>query len=82
VCDVRCTVRIGHCWDSLGIVDAGVCNHASLSERGGCKIFMSGWAAPYFFPGNMACIEDEVSPQNRADSPQRHVGALELESIQ
>jgi len=82
MCDVRCTARIGHCWDSLGTEDAGVRNHALLSERGGYKIFMSGWAAPYFSPGSTGCMEDEVSSQNHADSPQGHVGALELESIQ
>jgi len=43
---------------------------------------MSGWATPYFSLGSMGCIKDEVSSQNRADSPQGYVWALELKSIQ
>jgi len=39
---------------------------------------MSGWAAPYFSWGSTGFIEDEVSSQNRADSPQGNVGALEF----
>jgi len=30
---------------------------------------MSGWVAPYFSLGSTGCIKDEVSSQNRADSP-------------
>lgn len=28
----------------------------------------------------MGCIQEEISFQNRADTPEGHVGALELES--
>jgi len=35
---------------------------------------MSGWVAPYFSLGSTGCIKDEVSSQNRADSPQGYVG--------
>ena len=48
----------------------------------GYNIFMLGWAAPHFSLGSMGCVEDEASSQNRADSPQGYVGALELKSIQ
>jgi len=39
---------------------------------------MLGWVAPYFSLGSADCIKDEVSSQNRADSPQRYVDTLEL----
>jgi len=43
---------------------------------------MSGWVASYFSLGTTGCIKDEVSSQNRADSPQGYVGALKLKSNQ
>jgi len=33
--NVRCTVQIGYCWDSIGIEGAGVRNYLSLNDRRG-----------------------------------------------
>jgi len=45
-----------------------------VTEQTGYGILTSGWAAPHFSPISMGYIEDEVSCQNRANSPKGYVG--------